>query len=286
MQASLVRLAAAVDSISELPSARVPDFCELLVLVGLAAGLADSARSSAPELDLLLREFQLNQPMITAKLGMSDSQASSPSAALLQGAGQLQTLEDLVKLAQPKLSVFGGALKLAPEALGQALEALAIEMNQYDFCLAYGGGDYGLPAKFIELVGKNSDRFVLGISSPLYNNEPAHHETVRIVADSLSARKDLLATSDAFLVLPGGTGSLDEFAHVLETLKSNKDSSKRIAVFSPELEAGIGYFSPLERMLNQMVSAGALSSSELERVLFSADPKRIAPFVFGLDSLC
>ena len=72
---------------------------------------------------------------------------------------------------------------------------------------------------------------------------------------NLSKRKDaMVALSDAFVTLPGGIGTFDEFFSVLSQAKVGEVEGK-IALLNVE-----GYFNPLVQMLDDSCAKGLNSS--------------------------
>lgn len=70
-----------------------------------------------------------------------------------------------------------------------------------------------------------------------------------MVTQTLGERKDrMIAMSDAFVILPGGLGTLDEFFEVLTTAQLGLQHKPIILV---DVE---GYFSPMLALLDQVVS--------------------------------
>ena len=83
--------------------------------------------------------------------------------------------------------------------------------------LVFGGGDVGLMGTAAESALENGGE-VIGISTQhvMSKNEPAHENINVKVVDGLSTRKqEMFDLSDAFIILPGGIGTLDEMTDIL-----------------------------------------------------------------------
>jgi uncharacterized protein (TIGR00730 family) len=95
--------------------------------------------------------------------------------------------------------------RAAAAELGRSLAAAGIE-------LVYGGGRIGLMGLLADAVLAGGGRVVGVIPSLLRDAELAHlGASELIVTGSMHERKRLMAEhADAFAVLPGGTGTLDE----------------------------------------------------------------------------
>jgi uncharacterized protein (TIGR00730 family) len=133
----------------------------------------------------------------------------------------------------------------AAKELGSRLAAAGIE-------LVYGGGRVGLMGALANAV-LSADGTVTGIiPRRLLDAEVAHIGVSElIVADSMHDRKRLMAEkADAFAVLPGGIGTLDEFFEIV--------SWKQLSLHDkPILLVDIGdYWAPLRALLDHIVVNG------------------------------
>ena len=100
--------------------------------------------------------------------------------------------------------------------------------------LLYGGGNVGLMGAVARAVHKGDGRVVGVIPDGLRQIEGVAYEVADelVVTETMQERKALLFTrADAFLVLPGGIGTLEELMEVL-TLRSLGYHNKRIALLN------------------------------------------------------
>jgi uncharacterized protein (TIGR00730 family) len=95
-------------------------------------------------------------------------------------------------------------------ALGRALVNRGIEV-------VYGGGNIGLMGVLADAVLQSGGVVTGVIPQGLVVRELAHRDVTRLhVVHSMHERKALMATlSDAFIALPGGFGTLEEFAEAV-----------------------------------------------------------------------
>ena len=129
--------------------------------------------------------------------------------------------------------------------LGARLGAAGIE-------LVYGGGRVGLMGLLADAALAAGGRVTGIIPRRLVDAETAHRGVTELfVVDSMHDRKRLMAEkADAFAVLPGGIGTLDE---LFETL-----SWKQLGLHDkPLLLVDIGgYWAPLRALLDHIVVTG------------------------------
>lgn len=129
--------------------------------------------------------------------------------------------------------------------LGQMLVARGVR-------LIYGGGSIGLMGAIADAVMEGGGQAVGVIPEFLVKYEVAHRGlTELIVVDSMHARKQrIIELADAFAVLPGGLGTLDEFYEVL-TGKQLRIHSKPVVVVDT-----LGHWGPLLAALDRVVESG------------------------------
>ena len=83
--------------------------------------------------------------------------------------------------------------------------------------LVFGGGNVGLMGTVASAAFENGGE-VIGISTThvVSLQEPAHKEINVKIVDGLSTRKqEMFELSDAFVILPGGIGTLDELTDIM-----------------------------------------------------------------------
>ncbi|MDA9621292.1 TIGR00730 family Rossman fold protein [Gammaproteobacteria bacterium] len=131
--------------------------------------------------------------------------------------------------------------------------------------VVFGGGDVGLMGVVSHTAIDNGGE-VLGISlQSLYELEltnPRIQEVV--VAQTLLERKDIfMQRSDAFIVLPGGVGSLDELA---EVMCSNQLGiiNKPIGILNTN-----GYYDHLLAWMKKAVEEGFVSDANFNELIVS-----------------
>ncbi|HTH05080.1 MAG TPA: TIGR00730 family Rossman fold protein [Ilumatobacteraceae bacterium] len=94
---------------------------------------------------------------------------------------------------------------------------LGASLARRDIGLVYGGGSVGLMGVAADAAMEAGGEVIGVITEQLVNAEVAHQGLTRLeVVDSMHDRKARLADlADGFIVLPGGFGTVDEFAEML-----------------------------------------------------------------------
>ncbi len=99
--------------------------------------------------------------------------------------------------------------------------------------VVFGGGNVGLMGTMAESALQNGGE-VIGISTQhvVSKQEPAHTGLDVKIVDGLSTRKEeMFELSDAFVILPGGIGTLDEMTDVM-TKQQVGESCKPIIILN------------------------------------------------------
>jgi uncharacterized protein (TIGR00730 family) len=135
--------------------------------------------------------------------------------------------------------------RAAATELGASLAAAGIE-------LVYGGGRVGLMGLLADAVLAGGGRVIGIIPARLRDAELAHHgATELVIAGSMHDRKRLMAErADAFAVLPGGTGTLDETFEILTWRQLGLHDKP---IFLVDIA---GYWRPLIALLEHIVARG------------------------------
>ena len=115
------------------------------------------------------------------------------------------------------LCVFCSSSDLVAERFREDTIALADRMVEERIALVYGGGSVGLMGILADRVLGGGGN-VIGVIPEFLRTEELAHEglTEMIVTQTMHERKiEMSRRADAFAVLPGGFGTMDEFFEIL-----------------------------------------------------------------------
>jgi uncharacterized protein (TIGR00730 family) len=115
------------------------------------------------------------------------------------------------------LCVFCSSSNLVPEHFREDTIALADRMVEERIALVYGGGSVGLMGILADRVLGGGGNVIGVIPEFLCTEELAHEGlTEMIITQTMHERKiEMSRRADAFAVLPGGFGTMDEFFEIL-----------------------------------------------------------------------
>ena len=173
------------------------------------------------------------------------------------------------------ISIFCGDHEGKNPKYAQSAKIISEAIAKKGINVVFGGGNVGL-MKIISDTALDNGVEVLGISlKSLHALELANPRLNEIVVtDTLLDRKDeFMSRSDAFIVLPGGVGSLDELA---EIMASNQLGiiNKPVGILNTE-----GYYDHLLKWFDKAVEEGFISSANLKELLVSDNPEELVDLV-------
>ena len=153
------------------------------------------------------------------------------------------------------------AYAAAAASLGQTLADRGIR-------LVYGGGHVGLMGVLADTVLGNGGEAYGVITRALKEREVAHSGLTSLtVVETMHERKAAMAdAADAFVMLPGGYGTLDEFFEVV-TWTQLGIHAKPCGVLDVA-----GYFDPLRALLDRAAQSGFVRPAHRGLVLTDSDP--------------
>jgi uncharacterized protein (TIGR00730 family) len=115
------------------------------------------------------------------------------------------------------ICVFCGSSHGASPSYALAARRLGALLAQNKITLVYGGGNIGLMGELADAAMAASGQVIGIIPQALVDRELAHHGVTELkIVTSMHERKQLMSDlADAYIALPGGLGTLEEFFEVL-----------------------------------------------------------------------
>ncbi|MBY0356250.1 MAG: TIGR00730 family Rossman fold protein [Rickettsiales bacterium] len=150
------------------------------------------------------------------------------------------------------LCVFCGAQNAVPAAHLQIGTDLGRDMAQRDIALVYGGGDCGIMGAVANSVLKEGG-WVTGVFPRHLQNLEVEHKSLNeiIIVETMHERKKIMYDrADAFAILPGGCGTLDEMFEII-TWRQLRLHEKPVIIFNH-----LGYWDHLVALLDHMINSG------------------------------
>lgn len=170
-----------------------------------------------------------------------------------------------------RISVFCGASSGVNTEYQNAAVKMGAALADHGIGLVYGGGKVGLMGAIADSVLARRGYVIGVIPRALVEKEIAHNglTDLRIVS-SMHERKAMMAElSNAFVALPGGFGTMEEFFEVLTW------SQLGLHVKPCGLLNVGGYYDPLLRFFEHAVKEGFVREEHSRHVLHDSDPSRL-----------
>lgn len=155
----------------------------------------------------------------------------------------------------------GSSRSVGPDQLGLG-RAVGVALAKRGHTLVWGGGRAGIMGTLAEGARSAGGRTIGVIPQMLVDRENADTRADElVVTDGMAARKNvLIARAEAFLVLPGGLGTLDELFEVWTTATLGLHAKPIIL-----LDAD-GFFAGLVSWIGGLVERGFVGSDSLDLV--------------------
>jgi uncharacterized protein (TIGR00730 family) len=170
-----------------------------------------------------------------------------------------------------RICIFCGSSTGTQPAYREAAEAMGALLAQRRIGLVYGGGHVGLMGVIADAVLAGGGEAIGVIPQALADREIAHAGLTELhVVDSMHSRKALMADlSDAFIAMPGGVGTFEEFFEAV-TWTQLGVHRKPCGL----LNAG-AFYTPLVAFIDQAVTEGFIKPTHRATIIVDDDPARL-----------
>lgn len=179
------------------------------------------------------------------------------------------------------ICVFCGSSNGFDRRFEEAAARLADVLADNDCVLFYGGGSIGLMNVIADRMLERGKKVVGVMPDFLLSHEIGHERIDEMISTkTMAERKEiLLRESDAFIVMPGGFGTLDEFSEVVvaDQLQLMK---KPVALYNT-----LGYYDDLVRWMQRGVREGFIRQEHLRNIVVSDDPVLLFEKLSGYETL-
>ena len=176
-----------------------------------------------------------------------------------------------------KICIFGAASAAIEHSYVEAVEALAEEMAKRGHSLVFGAGGSGLMGAAARGT-KRGGGYIRGVIPTFFREEKLEsiYEQCDMLTytQTMAERKTTMEDdADAFIIVPGGIGTMEEFFEVL-TLKQLGRHHKAIAIYDLD-----GYYDTLERFMREMSEKKFMAAACHEMYAIFTDPQELLAYV-------
>ena len=175
------------------------------------------------------------------------------------------------------ICVFCGSNPGTDPSFVSAAEWVGATLAKQDIELVYGGGGSGMMGAVANGALAEGGQVLGVIPEGLFKREGLHARLTRLeVVASMHERKArMAATSDGFLALPGGIGTLEELFEIW-TWTQIGIHAKPCGILNVA-----GYYDPLLTFLESMVTRGFVRAEHRDVVLVDDDVERLVARVIA-----
>ncbi|HLW56954.1 MAG TPA: TIGR00730 family Rossman fold protein [Bacteriovoracaceae bacterium] len=176
-----------------------------------------------------------------------------------------------------KICIFCGSGKSSDPQVTDHVNQVMDDFHQKEIELVYGGAGIGIMGDLANRLSSLGGRVTGVIPIRLMKKEIAHAGLTKlhVVRDMHERKKMMYELSDAFLIFPGGMGTLDELFEIL-TWKQLGIHNKPIAILNIN-----NYFDHLVSFLDEAQSKGLIRPQDRELMLVSSEWSEIKKY-FGI----
>ena len=166
------------------------------------------------------------------------------------------------------ITVYCGSSTCLESHFHDAAVQVGEEIAKRKLQLVYGGGSIGLMGTIAKTASQHGAKVVGVITHKFVKLEQANEECDElIVVDSIQERRSkMIEHADAFLMLPGGIGTYEEFFEVLVG-RQISDHTKPIGIVNVD-----GYFNPLVEMLKHGIEHGFMRDALMTLLFIDESP--------------
>lgn len=176
---------------------------------------------------------------------------------------------------KPSVSIFGSARTTAENPYYLKAEKIARLLSDAGFSVVSGGGPGIMEAANKGAFAGKSTSIGLNIQLP-HEQKTNPYQNISLNFRHFFTRKVMFVKyATAYIVLPGGFGTLDEMAEILTLIQTGK--SRRIPIILVESEFWSGLINWFKQTL---VREGTIDESDLDLIQVIDDPQAVVNSIF------
>jgi uncharacterized protein (TIGR00730 family) len=206
---------------------------------------------------------------------INDSQLTRESWKIFQIMAEF--VEGFEQLAQikPSVSIFGSARTAADHAYYRLAEDISRALSDAGFSVVSGGGPGIMEAANKGAFSGRSPSIGLNIRLPREQSENPYQDIALNFRHFFSRKVMFVKYASAYVVLPGGFGTLDELAEMLTLVQTGK--SRRIPIILVHRPFWNGL---IDWFRDTLVEEGTISPEDLQLFKVLDKPKEVVDAIF------
>ena len=177
---------------------------------------------------------------------------------------------------RPSVSIFGSARFAEDNPYYQMTEDLARRLSDAGFAVVSGGGPGIMEAANKGAFAGRSESVGLNIELP-HEQSGNPYQDISLTFRYFFARKVMFAKyASAYVVMPGGFGTLDEMAEILTLVQTGKSRRIPIILMGTSFWQGL-----LDWFRDGLLANGTISEGDLDLITLTDDPQHVVDAIFA-----
>ena len=174
----------------------------------------------------------------------------------------------------PAVSVYGSARLKESDSLYWEIEDIAFQLGRMGFAIVTGGGPGVMEAANKGALRAGAASIGLNITLPQEQIANAY-TTKSLTFHHFFVRKVMLVKyATAFIIMPGGLGTLDELTEVLTLIQTQKIKPFPVIMFKSEYWKGF-----LDWLKSTALARGFISEGDMDLLMVCDDPNGVIEIV-------
>jgi hypothetical protein len=204
---------------------------------------------------------------------ISDQELARESWKIFQIMGEfVDGFERLARI-RPSVSIFGSARTPVDDPLYKLTEEIALKLSDAGFAVVSGGGPGLMEAANKGAYEGKSPSIGLNIQLPHEQSANAYQDISLYFRHFFSRKVMFVKYASAYVVMPGGFGTLDELAEILTLVQTTKTRRIPIVlVHSPFWQGLVDWFR------NTLVKQGTISPQDMDLFVILDDADSLITF--------
>lgn len=218
---------------------------------------------------------KMNSSLLPGIRPINDTQLTRESWKIFQIMAEF--VEGFERLAQikPSVSIFGSARTDPAHASYILAEEIAKLLSDAGFSVVSGGGPGIMEAANKGAFAGKSPSIGLNIDLPHEQTDNPYQDIPLHFRHFFSRKVMFVKYASAYVVLPGGFGTLDELAEILTLIQTGK--TRRIPVILVDTEFWSGL---IDWFGNTLVKAGTINAEDLDLFKVLDEPQDVVDAIF------
>jgi len=210
-----------------------------------------------------------------ALLPIDDRELARESWKIFQIMGEFVNGFERLAHLRPAVSMFGSARTPPDDPMYQLTEEIARKLSDAGFAVVSGGGPGLMEAANKGAFAGKSPSIGLNIQLP-HEQRTNNYQDISLFFRHFFSRKVMFVKyASAYVVMPGGFGTLDELAEIITLVQTGKTRKIPIVLVHQPFWSGL-----IEWFSNTLVRQGTIAADDLDLLVILDDADAIVSHIF------